>query len=87
MMRGDGTQMFKEVPNPRVTAAFDRVAARVRNSTGAAAVYEERVRGVLGEPQLAKAYFRKPDHVVWTFGRPREEQPGTRMSLQGRDGR
>ena len=79
--------MFKEVPNPRVVAAFDRVAARVRNSTGAAAVYEERVRGVLGEPQLAKAYFRKPDNVVWTFGRPKSEQPAARMVLQGRDGR
>ena len=86
-MRGDGTQMFKEVPNPRVIAAFDRVAARVKNSTGAAAVYEERVRGVLGEPQLAKAYFRKPDHVVWTFGRPKSEEPAARMVLQGRDGR
>ena len=64
-----------------------RVAARVKNSTGAAAVYEERVRGVLGDPQLAKAYFRKPDHVVWTFGRPKSEEPAARMVLQGRDGR
>ena len=87
MMRGDGTQVFKKVPNPRAVAAFDRVAARVRNSTGAAAVYEERVRGVLGEPQLAKAYFRKPDHVVSTFGRPQNEQPAARMVLQGRDRR
>ena len=87
MMRGDGTQMFKEVLNPRAVSAFDRVSARVPNSTGAAAVYEERVRGVLGEPQLAKAYFRKPDHVVWTFGRPQTEPPAARMVLQGRDGR
>ena len=86
-LRGDGTQMFKEVPNPMVMAAFDRTAARVRNATGAQAVYEERVRGVLGPPQLAAKFFQKPDTTVWTFGRPKGAEPDPNLLLRGRDGR
>ena len=86
-LRGDGTQMFKEVPNDRVSSAFARTAARVKNSTGASAVYEERVRGVLGPPELAKGFFQRPFTTVWTFGRPQNAEPDPRLVLRGRDGR
>ena len=55
--------------------------------TGAKAVYGERVRGVLAEPQLAKAFFRKPEHVVWTFGRKVSDPAPPELLLHGRSGR
>ncbi len=86
-MRGDGTQMFKEIPNKAVAEAFDRSATRVRNSTGAQAVYAERVRGLRRPLQFASKYFAKPDHKVWTFGRPAQQPPDPNLQLRGRDGR
>ena len=79
--------MFKEVENHRAVQGFERSARRVCNSTGARAVYEERVRGVLEPPQLSRAYFSKPDNVVWTFGRPKDDEPDPNLLLRGRDGR
>ena len=87
LLRGDGTQMLKEVPNQRACEGFDRTAKRVRNATGATAVYEERVRGVLQEPQLASGLFSKPDHQVWTFGQPKDEPVPPRVEAAARDGR
>ncbi len=79
--------MFKEVPNERVLRGFGRAAARVRNATGAKAVYEERAHGVLSPPQLASAFFSRPIHVVWMFGRSDAERVPPRLETLGRDGR
>ena len=87
LLRGDGTQMFKEVENQTAVKSFERSARRVRNATGATAVYEERIRGILEPPQLSRAYFSKPDTVVWTFGRLPSEPVDPQLALRARDGR
>ena len=86
-MHGDGTQMFKEIGHDRVASAFGRSARRVRRGWNAKVVYEETVQGVRRDPQIASRYFYKPNHTVWTFGHPEDEEIPHEMGLYARDGR
>ena len=86
-MRGDGTQMFKEIGHDRVNTGFSRAAARVRNALGATAICEESVKVELRPPEFASSFFYRPNTRVWTFGQRVHEEPPLAMLHRGRDGR
>ena len=87
LLRGDGSQMFKEINHPRVRTAFDNSARRVRQVWNTDTVYESFVRGERQPPEIAKSFFTKNSCISWTFGRPEGSQVPPHMALRGRDGR
>ena len=87
LLRGDGTQMFKEVENSEVLRSFQESAGRVQVAYGMRAVVETMKDPKIRGPRFAKIPFRSRKMRVWSFGWPRNEPFPVALRAQGDDGR
>lgn len=87
LLRGDGTQMFKEVEHAEVLRGFRETAGRVSRAYGMSAVFEDRAAPKAKGPRLAKTVFFSKKCRVWTFGHSKSAPVPHPWKIRGENGR